>query len=298
MEQNKAKVSLFLMTQKGYEVLESLVSRDMQECISKVIIGNDKNVVADFAQEIMELCINQNIPYFFREQFVDDKEGGYLIAISWRWLIDTSNKLIVLHDSILPKYRGFAPLVNMLINGEPKIGVTALFAVDEYDKGPIIEQKTLEITYPITILDAIVKISKLYAVLTTSIVEKIKQGEELVGKVQDENEASYSLWRDAEDYLIDWTQDSRLICRFINALGYPYQGAQSFVNKSRVIIQEAIEVDDINIENRTAGKVIFLDKKGQPTIVCGKGLIKIIRAVYEHNSESVIPLKQFRIRFL
>ena len=72
------------------------------------------------------------------------------MAVSWRWMIKhPKNKLIVFHDSILPKYRGFAPLVNMLINGEKEIGVSAIFGADEYDS-EIISEKTT-ISYPIKI---------------------------------------------------------------------------------------------------------------------------------------------------
>jgi methionyl-tRNA formyltransferase len=53
--------------------------------------------------------------------------SDFNIAISWRWMLKVSN-LIVIHDSLLPKYRGFSPLVNMLINGEDTLGVTVLFA--------------------------------------------------------------------------------------------------------------------------------------------------------------------------
>ena len=49
----------------------------------------------------------------------------------------------------MPKYRGFAPLVNSLVNGEKIIGVTALFASEEYDNGDIIMQSSVDITYPI-----------------------------------------------------------------------------------------------------------------------------------------------------
>ena len=45
-------------------------------------------------------------------------------------MIKNSENLIVFHDSLLPKYRGFAPLVSQLINGEEYLGVTAIFTND------------------------------------------------------------------------------------------------------------------------------------------------------------------------
>ena len=86
----------------------------------------------------------------------------YQLAIGWRWLISGTENLIVLHDSLLPKYRGFAPLVNSLINGEQEIGVTAIWAGPEFDAGEIIFQEKAGICYPIKIQEAIEIVSGLY----------------------------------------------------------------------------------------------------------------------------------------
>jgi methionyl-tRNA formyltransferase len=63
------------------------------------------------------------------------------MAVSWRWLIDhPAEQLIVFHDSLLPRYRGFEPLVTSLVNGETRIGVAALFGASEFDTGDVIVQ--------------------------------------------------------------------------------------------------------------------------------------------------------------
>ena len=54
-------------------------------------------------------------------------------------------------------------------------------------------------------------------------------------------------------------------------------------------------IDDVKIENRDVGKIIFI-KDGYPVIVCGKGLLKITEAVYLNDAKSIFPLKKFRIR--
>lgn len=297
MNSSQSKISLFLMTKKGFEVLQGLINNGLKECIDGVIIGKDNNIIQDYAQEILILCQNNNINYCFREQYVDNNQSSYLIAISWRWLIHSHTKLIVLHDSLLPKYRGFAPLVNMLINGEERIGVTALFASEEYDKGPIIGQKSVAINYPIKIFEAIDTIASHYVDLCVSIIKTIQKNQDLLAVPQIEELASYSLWRDEEDYIINWHQDATAISRFIDAVGFPFNGAQTWIKGRKVIVKEVIEVEDKMIENRTIGKVIFVDEAGRPTLVCGRGLIKIMAADYVDNSESIIPLKQFRLRF-
>jgi methionyl-tRNA formyltransferase len=284
------------MTQKGFEVLNALVDSNLKSVISAIVVGRDKNIDNDFADEIISICKQNNINQLERNE--DFKvTSDYSIAISWRWLIpDNSSKLIVLHDSLLPKYRGFAPLVNMLCNKENEIGVTAIFASDEYDKGDIIAQSSTKINYPIKVSHAIDLISKNYIDLVIGIFTALKKGDEIIAVPQEEKLATYSLWRDEEDYIINWLKNSDEILNFINAVSSPYKGAVAYINGlQKVRILEAELESDVPIENRDVGKVIFVKNK-LPVIVCGSGLIKLLKVVDDKTLEDVLPLKNFRIR--
>ena len=218
------------------------------------------------------------------------------IAVSWRWLItENFSSTIIFHDSLLPKYRGFAPLVSALIKGDDRIGVTALLAQGEYDSGPIIAQESTSITYPVTIRQTIEKIIPCYEDLVLKVGNMIMNGN-LKPFQQDDAQATYSLWRDESDYEIDWNWDASQIRRFIDATGYPYKGALTYILGSKVRIFTAEEVKDVAIENRTPGKVIFC-RHGEPIIVCGTGLLKVKYAVFDDTKEEVIPLSKFRTRF-
>jgi methionyl-tRNA formyltransferase len=290
------KTALFLMTNKGYEVLKTLIEAGFTAAIDKVIIGLDPAVVHDYSAEIMQLCEKHKVVYFFSNQEYTIS-ASYVLAVSWRWMVKVQDfKLIVLHDSLLPKYRGFAPLVNALINGDDVLGVTALFASEEYDRGAIILQKTTPIQYPITINEAILKVSTLYSEIVLEIFIKIREGGTITSFPQIEDKATYSLWRDSEDYFINWNCSSSTIKRFIDAVGFPYQGAKCFIEDEIIIIIKATVVEDVFIENRTVGKVIFI-KNDLPIIVCSEGLLQINEAVFEHSKCSILPLKKFRTRF-
>jgi methionyl-tRNA formyltransferase len=290
------KITLCLMTQKGFEVLNSLIDRNLKSLISEVVVGRDKNIDNDFANEIISVCKKNNIDHIERNDAFQ-VTSDYSIAISWRWLIPTNkSKLIVLHDSLLPKYRGFAPLVNMLCNKEKEIGVSAIFASDEYDKGDIIAQSATKINYPIKVSDAINLISKSYVDLVIKILTSLEKGERLIAVPQDENLATYSLWRDEEDYTINWSNDSDDILNFINAVSSPYKGASTYINGlQKIRILEAELENDVQIENRDVGKVIFVKNKF-PVIVCGAGLIRLLKVIDDKTQEDLLPLKNFRIR--
>jgi methionyl-tRNA formyltransferase len=283
------------MTQKGYEVLLNLINEEYITLISCVISSRDKGIEKDFYEEIKDLCSRNGIEFYDKSDNVNIS-SEYSIAISWRWLIEESENLIVLHDSILPKYRGFAPLVNSLKNGEKEIGVTALFANSEYDRGDIICSHKIGIDYPITIAQAIVLISDCYIKCINFIFTHIANGKILQTHKQDELLATYSLWLNDGDYRIDWSQDSHSVERFVNAVGWPYSGA--FTNDGIEIIKilQVEVVNDVKIENRAPGKVVFINE-GYPVVVCGEGLVRI-KSMTTSNGKSLLPLKKFRTKFI
>jgi methionyl-tRNA formyltransferase len=291
------RVTLYLMTQKGFEVLKALIENDFQTLIAAVVIGKDKNIDHDFSDEITALCEQHHLQYMARGSDYPPS-SDYAIAISWRWLIpENSTKLIVLHDSLLPKYRGFAPLVNMLINQAPVIGVSAIFAASEYDKGDLIAQSATRVTYPIKIADAIRLIAQNYIELVVHIFSTLEKGNILPAVPQDETRATYSLWRDEADYLINWQKNSEAILHFINAVSSPYKGAATFMNGvQKVRILDAALTPDVIIENRDAGKVIFINDQ-YPVIVCGSGLLELRKVVDDKTGTDLLPFQNFRIRF-
>lgn len=288
------KVNIYVLGKKGETALKEM-DPTFHSFIHYVIIGTDSNVQNDYSTQIAEWCNENGILYCIQNKtLVTDMPSLYNIAIGWRWLILDSNPLIVFHDSLLPKYRGFNPLVSALINGDEEIGVTALRGIDEYDAGPIYGQLKTQIEYPIKIEEAIDKVASLYGSLLNKILFQIKKGE-LVERIQDSKLATYSLWRDEEDYFIDWSESSDTICRTINALGFPYKGARALLDGNVVIILDSQTAQDVYIVNRQPGKVL---KKDALTfyIVCGEGILRV-DSFYDEEYKLLDLSKRFRLRF-
>ena len=289
------KITLFLLGKKGYECLKCLKKDNYQNIISKIIIGRDKNIKDDYADKIIKYSKQNEIVHYERnEEFLLDE---FSIAIGWRWIIDVSKtKLLTFHDSLLPKYRGFCPLVNCLINGEEEVGASVIWGSKDYDKGNIIFQDFEKIQYPLKINKAIDIVTRLYINLLQKVFHSLIQNNQLPeGAIQDEKMATYSLWRDGKDYFINWNQSAKKISRFIDAVGYPYGGAKSYLDNEVIIINSATPMEDINIENRDIGKIIF-NKDGYPIVVCVEGILKI-NSMTDINSNNLLPLKKFRSRF-
>jgi len=292
------RIVLYLLGQKGYQVLNAAIMGGYKEIVALVIVGRDKNVHKDFADEIIDYCKRYGIQCRERTediQHVSQYETYTVIAAGWRWLIgEPYRQIIVFHDSLLPKYRGFNPLVSALLNHDTEVGVTAIIADKDYDCGDIVDSKSIMLKYPIKVSEAINAISKSYFELARGILDKFRDVAVLSGERQDEEQASYSVWRDDEDYQIDWTNSAESIVHFIDCLSFPYKGASALYEDKRIRILEASTIPDIEIVNRDVGKVIFVSES-RPIVICGTGLLRIDIAVDEQG-KSVLPFNSFRTR--
>lgn len=284
-------VTLYLLNKKGFKVLQTIIHK-YPKIIDTVIGAKDAGNFEDFYDEISSLCHKNNIIFKDRKDDFINK-SNYSLAIGWRWLINDIKKLIVIHDSWLPYYRGFSPLVNMLINGEQYVAASAIFANDKMDAGDLLLQKRKTITYPIKINEAIDQVSELYSEIADDLAKQIVDGKILKGEKQDHLNATYSVWRDEMDYFIDWNKTSEEIIRFVNAVGYPFNGAMARTNEDELIyIRECASVD-INVENNAPGKLLMYDD-GCPVILCGKNAVKLL--VIENIQGEPFIFKKFRSR--
>jgi len=294
------RVGFYILGEKGFVVLRDFIEKYSTGCISFVVIGRDSNVENDYFLESKELCKKYGIAFFERgmgKEILLEK-AGITFVVGWRWLIHSANNLVVLHDSILPRYRGFSPLVNMLINGEREIGVTAIAVSEGYDEGDILAQKIISVEYPLKIQEAIELITPLYSELVLDVYDVYCSTKRFVGEKQDHNSATYSLWRAEGDYIVDWELSSESIKRFCDSVGPPYSGASSYLGGAKVYIHDIEVVNDVVVEGRAqhVGKIIFM-VGGAPVVVCGSGLVKIVSATFG-DGRSLRDNINFRSRFL
>jgi methionyl-tRNA formyltransferase len=290
------KAVLFLLGKKGFQSLYSLIECGFSLNISTVVIGRDTAISNDYYFAIIQLCEEKEIPWIEKRDFTALNENEVAFLISWKWLIKgNTEQLIVLHDSILPKYRGFNPLVTALINGDGEIGVTAILPNEGIDEGDIIDQKVCKINYPITIGEAIEVTIGLYSAILKQLFTKIFiLKDKLIGYQQNNENSTFSLWRDETDYFIDWGWDSTKIKRFIDAVSDPYDGAKFYLNNEVVKVLRSEVVKDVNIANRVPGK-LFRINGNSAIVVCGIGLLEVSNCSYVANNQKV-KFEKLRVR--
>src|SRR5207247_6526716 len=109
---------------------------------------------------------------------------------------------INVHFSLLPKYRGAAPVNWAIINGESETGVTTIQIVEELDAGPILLQRSTQIRESETAPELMSRLAEMGAELLS---ETLAQLDTIKAKPQDDQAATFAPMLKREDGLIDWS---------------------------------------------------------------------------------------------
>jgi methionyl-tRNA formyltransferase len=142
--------------------------------------------------------------------------------------------MINVHASLLPKYRGAAPVHRAVISGDDQTGVTIMRVVKELDAGGMFAKITRPITLDETSDVVETALADMGADLLLTVVDEIASGAARE-EPQDETQATYAPRLTKEEGLIDWTQSATAIHNRVRGL-YPWPHAYTFFNGLRLIV--------------------------------------------------------------
>jgi methionyl-tRNA formyltransferase len=140
-----------------------------------------------------------------------------------------------MHGSLLPKYRGRAPVNWAVLHGEPRIGMTLHRMVKEPDAGNIVDQEGVDIGPRDTAEQAFRKVLPCCRIVLERQIDALLGGT-APEIVQDASQATYFGGRKPEDGLIDWKQTSGQIFNLIRAVTDPYPGAFTDIDGVRLMV--------------------------------------------------------------
>lgn len=161
---------------------------------------------------------------------------------------------INIHPSLLPKYRGAAPIQRAIMAGEKKTGITVIFMDEIIDHGGIIIQKELTIEPDDTYGSLLLKLSFLGTEIIFDVIKSIEAGDYKIMK-QNEQQKTYAPKIKKEETIINWQESTEKIFNLIRALS-PKPGVRTtFRNKELKIISAArgdkkVDPGVIHIEKR------------------------------------------------
>jgi len=175
-------------------------------------------------------------------------------------------KFINVHASLLPKWRGAAPIQRAIMNLDKKTGVSIMKIAPKLDAGPVLISSELKILSDTNYEDLSNRMSKLGAELILKSLELIKRNKDKYTN-QDEKEASYAKKIDKSESKINWNDKAKKIIAKINAFN-PNPGCWFSLMGSRIKIIKAKEVT----LDGTPGEIL----DNSFTIGCSENAVKIV----------------------
>lgn len=273
-----------------------------------VICKEDDHEKIKYSVEIEKILKDNGVECTVKKKLLKTDYGiiqkikpDFIFVFGWRTMIDTELNayckygIFAAHYSLLPKYRGFAPMQWAIINGEKKTGVT-IFKIENggVDSGRILFQKEIVIKEDDFVFDVERKLTEKTIDLFTELVNKKTLNIKAL-KNQDEKKATYTCKRTPDDGKINWEKNSAEIYDLIRALAYPYTGAFCFYKNEKYLIRKA-EPGKMNLKKfagRIAGRVIKTDETGIE-VLCGSGTIKITEWENPKTGKIVNPAVKVR----
>nr|WP_281412016.1 formyltransferase family protein [Motiliproteus sediminis] len=191
-----------------------------------------------------------------------------------------------IHNSLLPRYRGHAPLIWSLLNGDAEVGAS-LFKFDQgMDTGDVYHQWSIpnDGGYVNSIIDSLDRaIEKSFG----RVFDRVIRGEQ-PRMTQPHRDASYCAKRRPEDSAINWNRSAEATLRFIRTLSAPYPDSFTFIDSRKVYILKA-EAFDFPISGIPGQVVCHIDRGA--VICCGDGRgILVTEAADEQGDRTLASL--------
>lgn len=187
---------------------------------------------------------------------------------------------INVHPSLLPKYRGSAPIQWAVLNGDKETGVSTMYISEKMDAGDIILQEKVQIGEYETTGELWDRLSALGGKLLVKTLEQIEKG--IAPRIpQSENYSEASMIQ-KEMSKIDWTKLSKEeIKNLVRGLN-PFMGAYSLIDNKKIkfwqvrIVDELEEISKLTLEEAEPGEVLLANDKKGLFVKAKDGIVSII----------------------
>ncbi len=180
---------------------------------------------------------------------------------------------INIHASLLPEYRGAAPIQQSILDGKKETGVTIMRMDEGLDTGDILLQRSIPIADDETGGSLFDKLSDLGASLVVEALPLIRDGK-LTALKQDGERSSYAGMLKKDSGRLDFSLEAEYLERLIRAMD-PWPSAYTFLGKKTLKIWKAsVTKDDITPDIKNNGEITSITKSGF-TVKCGKGSLVI-----------------------
>jgi methionyl-tRNA formyltransferase len=294
---NKPAILVFAYNDVGYECLDALIQND--EYILAVITHRDDPEEEIWFRSVASLATKYDIPVH-RPDSVNSPDWierirswapDLIFSFYYRHMIPEEILNVPrlgafnMHGSLLPKYRGRAPINWAIIQGERSTGVTLHHMVKRADAGDIVDQEAVPIGHDDTVQEVFAKCVAAARRVLERQLEALTEGT-APRRSQDESQATYFGGRKPEDGRIDWTQGAESIYNLIRAVTNPYPGAFTTVNGKKLFIWWATPLPG---SGETPGQVLSVDPL---KVATGDGILEVVNHEWEDEVDGELIVGQ------
>ena len=208
---------------------------------------------------------------------------------------------INVHGSLLPKYRGAAPIQWAVLNGDKETGITTMFMDEGMDTGDMILKEKVQIGDDETtgelwsrlsdiggelLIQTVNKIEEISKSIESKSKEEIKQELKIkIGAEKQGNDFTLAPMLDKEMALIDWNKSAIEIKNLVRGLN-PIMGAYTFLDGKKIKIWKVQTVENMPVEeNLQNGKIIVADNKKGLLVKTGDGIIEVLEVQGENSKK-------------
>jgi methionyl-tRNA formyltransferase len=204
------------------------------------------------------------------------------------------HKTINVHASLLPKYRGSAPIQRAIMDGEEETGVCIMEIVKELDAGDVYQCRKVKINPDDDIITLHDKLAKEGSDLLIEVLDKIEKGE-LIKTPQDHQKATYAKPIQKEEGKINWEKPAKDIHNQIRALKVWPKAYTEFRGQQVKILESAVVDCD---KKAKSGEIIKANDKEGIVVATGEGCL-LIKTIQFPNSKPITSqdaVKGYRIK--
>ncbi len=260
-----------LLESKQYEILAVVTQPDRA-------VGRKKEIRMT---PVKELALDYGLPIYQPEKLSKSAEldslmnlnaDGIVTAAFGQFLpsklLDSVNFAVNVHASLLPKYRGGAPIHYAIINGDKEAGVTIMEMVKEMDAGDMIARRAIPIEETDNVGTMFEKLALVGRDLLLESLPSYLAGD-LKPVPQDKNQVTFSPNILPEEERIDWTKTNRQLFNQIRGM-YPWPVAHTLLNGERFKIYKATPVEGAG----QPGEILAIRKK-ELIVAAGEGALSL-----------------------
>lgn len=179
---------------------------------------------------------------------------------------------INIHASILPRWRGAAPIQHAILNGDSESGITTMQMDAGLDTGDILGVYPCQLSINDTSQDLHDRLAKLAKTAILDTLQKLAAGK--INPIQQDNSlATYAHKIEKNHAMLDWQKDAASIDRLIRAYN-PVPGAFTSYNQQTIKIWRAELIDAT--PDQSAGTILTADKQHGLLVATGQGILKIL----------------------